>query len=231
MEKVRSGKINIKKILVFLSVLFFAFIAGWWRFFSVEKALDLTFVSKPDLGSSHISEAEFHALVSLHNECFDPDKEKYLSDYLLSLSPPTLAEQQEVQIRQKVRKMVEEGHRSKLTHMRHVRNVTWVRDHRGIVGMYDCRVDSSITHDSVMIFDLCVAKKARGQGIGSRLVQDAIHRCRKPGRDLTLTVYMDNMAAIRMYEKFHFRIIPRVKDPEDMFSMYKKHLMLYQPEH
>ena len=189
----------------------------------------LDFTSRPNLGKDMISESDFVRLVELHNECFDPDKRKHLKDYLLTVKYPHANQQISDLVGRRVEDYVRQGHESKLEYMRETENVTWVSKNKEMLGLYNCRTDEDVTRGSVMIFNVCVAKKARGQGIGTALMNHAIANCKKPGQDLTLTVYTDNQPAIHLYKKLKFQIVSPDREPEDGFFMYRKHLMKYVP--
>lgn len=58
------------------------------------------------------------------------------------------------------------------------------------------------------IYSLAVAARARGQGLGARLVAAAVDACRAAGhREIRLEVRSDAAAARRLYEGCGFRVL------------------------
>jgi ribosomal protein S18 acetylase RimI-like enzyme len=59
--------------------------------------------------------------------------------------------------------------------------------------------------DSARIYSLAIAKAARGQGLGARLIRELEKRSRKAGfKYMHLEVAHDNRAAIGLYEKLGY---------------------------
>jgi ribosomal protein S18 acetylase RimI-like enzyme len=84
------------------------------------------------------------------------------------------------------------------------------------------RRDSS----SARIYSLAIAKPARGQGLGARLVRELEKRSRQAGfRSMHLEVAHGNSAAIGLYEKLGYekvRSIPKFyEDGKDAWRMEK----------
>lgn len=77
-----------------------------------------------------------------------------------------------------------------------------------IIGYVCLRTILDVTH----ILNLAVLPEFRGQGIGSMLLRDALQELKQSGIKtnlVTLEVRESNIAAIRLYEKFGFKIIGR----------------------
>jgi ribosomal protein S18 acetylase RimI-like enzyme len=61
--------------------------------------------------------------------------------------------------------------------------------------------------DSALLTDLIVVEEARGRGIGTRLVQDALEVARALGSTrLSLEVRRDNLPALRIYRRLGFEL-------------------------
>jgi ribosomal-protein-alanine N-acetyltransferase len=92
-----------------------------------------------------------------------------------------------------------------------------------IIGYVCLRTILDVTHVS----NLAVLPEFRRRGIGSMLLQDALQELKHSGIEtnlVTLEVRESNIAAIRLYEKFGFKIIGRrigyyQKPPEDAIIM------------
>lgn len=70
------------------------------------------------------------------------------------------------------------------------------------------------------IYSLCVSKKARNQGVASLLLSEVI----KKHKNLRLEVKQKNQKAIKLYEKFGFKItkiLPKYYKNQDGFLMIK----------
>jgi len=67
-----------------------------------------------------------------------------------------------------------------------------------------------VASDEAELLSIGVAPAWRGQGIGARLLEEVIARCREAGaRRLFLEVDVDNLTARRLYEAFGFEMVGR----------------------
>jgi ribosomal-protein-alanine N-acetyltransferase len=91
--------------------------------------------------------------------------------------------------------------------------VLWVEGDQRPAGVAEC-MNSWQEPQCVYLFGVSLNKKWRGQGLGTRFLQDIIGRLRMQGfRALELTVSPNNMAALRLYQdKLGFRTIAFCKD-------------------
>ena len=185
----------------------------------------LTFVYYPNLNATELKEHDYFSAVDAHNECFDPDKRKYLNQYLKDVKYPQTSEAFTQMLKERVERYIEKGRIEKLKSFRSTENVTLIKKNEKVIGLYNCHLDNEVTDGSIMIFNVCVVQKERGQGFGKQIMKHAISHCSQSGKDLTLTVYRDNKKAIDLYRKLGFEIIPASKQPEDEFFMFQKHLM------
>lgn len=86
-----------------------------------------------------------------------------------------------------------------------------------VVGYVCVRTILDLTH----LLNITVSPEFRRKGVGSMLLGDALAELkrRNPGVRLTLEVRQSNIAAIRLYEKFGFKVTGRRKNyyhmPED----------------
>ncbi len=84
-------------------------------------------------------------------------------------------------------------------------NHFWVAEdrHRSIVGMVGVQHHEA---DAAEIRRLRVRQDVRRRGIGSRLLETALHFCQERSYlKVALDTYMEREAAIRLFEKFRFR--------------------------
>lgn len=206
-----------------LVVLLFSLIIYYFLFRS-----PLEFFTYSDLNVKGIEEKDYTTVVKSHSECFDPDKRKYLNQYLREVKYPQTSSPFAQMLKERVDKYIEKSQLEKLKSFRMTENITLVKKDESIIGLYNCRLDNEVTDGSIMIFNVCVIKKERGYGYGKQIMKHAIERCQENGKDLTLTVYRDNKSAIDMYKKLGFQIVPISKQPKDDFFMYEKHLMKLQ---
>lgn len=188
----------------------------------------LDFSTYANLDAEAISETRYYETVYLHNECFEPDRIKYLALYLTEVKYPDASPVFRQLLEQQVANQVKLERAEKLKNFRRNQNITLAKYRDKIVGLYNCHYDDSVTQGSIMIYNVCVAKKHRGKGFGMQLMQHAINHCQEAGKRLTLTVYKDNTAAIELYKKLNFVIIPLEKQPHDDFIIFQKYLMQYQ---
>jgi len=201
--------------------------AGLWYAGGFQP--DLSITARKNLGKDMISEEDFNTLITLHSECFDPEKRTYLNRYLTEVKYPDASEKIKAMIHKRVEDFILEGHQKKKDYMRDTQNVAWASLNGDMVGLYNCRTDEELTRGSMMIFNVCVTRKARGQGVGTALMKHAIESCQRPGRDLTLTVYEDNAPAISLYKKLGFKVVTPDRQPDDPYMSYSKLLMKYSP--
>lgn len=80
---------------------------------------------------------------------------------------------------------------------------------------------------SARVYSLAVSEQARGMGIGRRMMDKAVREARRRGCDrMRLEVRMDNMAAIRLYERLGFvdtQVLPGYyEDGSHAFVMRKE---------
>lgn len=188
----------------------------------------LTFITYSDLTIKDLEEKDYIGTLNAHNECFDPDKRKYLNQYLREIKYPQTSEPFVHMLKERVERYIEKGRIDKLKSFRNTENITLVKKNKTVVGLYNCHLDNEVTNGSIMIFNVCVVKKERGQGFGKKIMEHAIDRCSELDKDLTLTVYRENKQAIELYKKLGFQIVPVSKQPEDEFFMYQKFLMKLQ---
>lgn len=203
-------------VLVVLAIYFF-----WVR-------NPLIFVTYQDLGAKELEETDYIRAVNAHSECFDPDKRKYLNQYLREIKYPQTSEPFSQMLKERVERYIEKSRIEKLKTFRNTESVTLVKKNETVIGLYNCHIDNEVTNGSVMIFNVCVVQKERGQGFGKQIIKHAIERCSQNDKDLTLTVYRENRTAIDLYTNLGFQIVPVTKQPEDEFFMFQKHLMKLQ---
>ncbi|WP_104664793.1 GNAT family N-acetyltransferase [Ensifer adhaerens] len=76
-----------------------------------------------------------------------------------------------------------------------------------VVGWCDIRLDASPVRAHVGILGMGLLRAYRGKGIGSRLLQMAMHRARERGLErLELSLLHENSAARALYAQFGFQI-------------------------
>lgn len=72
--------------------------------------------------------------------------------------------------------------------------------------------------NSFFISELCLVKEARGQGLGTQLLEYAKETAKKQNfSNITLRVFSENVGAIRLYERFGFQFVdelPLIPHPE-----------------
>lgn len=212
---------GLKTKIGFLSILLAASLVA--QYF-LKKNL-ISFQVFANLATENITEKDYLGLVHLHNRCFEEDKRKNLYLYFSEVKYREAAKDLRGLIKQQVEQFVEKHRMDKIKTFRDTENVAVMKRGEEVLGFYNCHDEDLITDGNTMIYNLCVAPKMRKQGYGGRLVQHAIQHCSKPNKGLTLTVYKDNQDAIRLYEKFDFKIIESNKLTEENFNMFNKHLM------
>lgn len=80
--------------------------------------------------------------------------------------------------------------------------------------------------DSARFYSLAIAARARGLGLGTRLLRDLQRRCRQAGfTRVHLEVAVDNQAAIALYTRLGFETLRRIprfyEDGQDAWRMQK----------
>lgn len=80
--------------------------------------------------------------------------------------------------------------------------------------------------DSARAYSLAIAKQARGQGLGARLIRELERRSRKAGfARIHLEVAVDNRPAVALYTKLGFTLVRRIpkyyEDGKDAWRMTK----------
>jgi ribosomal-protein-alanine N-acetyltransferase len=80
------------------------------------------------------------------------------------------------------------------------------RDDTGVVGYVICW----FFMDYMLVANLAVRPDRRSSGWGSRLLEAALQAARQEGvREVLLDVRVSNLKAIRLYERFGFRVVGR----------------------
>ncbi len=80
--------------------------------------------------------------------------------------------------------------------------------------------------DSARAYSLAIAKQARGQGLGARLIRELERRSRKAGfARIHLEVAVDNRPAVALYTTLEFTLVRRIpkyyEDGKDAWRMTK----------
>ena len=79
------------------------------------------------------------------------------------------------------------------------------RSTKECIGLVLC---SRVREDVAHITQLCIAKEARGRGLGSLLIEESAISLRAEGfRALTLTVTAENKSAVSLYQRSEFNIV------------------------
>jgi RimJ/RimL family protein N-acetyltransferase len=74
---------------------------------------------------------------------------------------------------------------------------------------------------------MAVAREWRGRGVGSALLEEAVRWAREVGVEkLALTVYPDNGAARRLYERFGFELEGRLSGHSKLSNGYRDELVM-----
>ena len=109
----------------------------------------------------------------------------------------------------------------------------WRNDSMAIVAEVDGKIIAYtcvwISFEDADVADIAVAKKFRGQGIGTQLFAEIIRRAKLRGLTaITLEVRVSNVAAIKLYEKFGLKSVGVRKgyyeDGEDALIMWNTKL-------
>lgn len=66
------------------------------------------------------------------------------------------------------------------------------------------------SHLQVAAYNVCVRKEFRSKGVGSYMISKLLEEV--GNQDIQLTVLKDNIPAIKLYEKFGFKIIEEFPD-------------------
>ena len=79
------------------------------------------------------------------------------------------------------------------------------RSTKECIGLVLC---SRVREDVAHITQLCIAKEARGRGLGSLLIEESAISLRAEGfRALTLTVTAENKSAVSLYQRSEFNVV------------------------
>ena len=79
------------------------------------------------------------------------------------------------------------------------------RSTKECIGIVLC---SRVREDVAHITQLCIAKEARGRGLGSLLIEESAMSLRAEGfRALTLTVTAENKSAVSLYQRSEFNVV------------------------
>jgi ribosomal protein S18 acetylase RimI-like enzyme len=181
------------------------------------------------LSEDKILAMDLQKVIELHQGCFEEDRRKNLYNYYLQIKYPHSDEYFRSYLKEKVEQSLQQSRLGRKSSFRQMQNVTILKKGADIIGMYNCVPETTITHGSVMIYNVCLADKMRGKGIGKNMVQHAIDRCAEPGKELALTVYKDNYATVGLYKKLKFAIATMPAEVNEDFEYFNKYLMIYQP--
>ncbi len=199
-----------------------------WHFDKLGSA-NLRFQTYALFSEQNISAAELSKVIALHEECFENDRRKNLFNYYLEVQHPHSDESFRKYLRERVETIIQEGRLQKKSIFRRKENVTLLRKGSELIGLFSCAPEQRISHGSSMIYDVCLASKMRGKGLGQQLMEQAIRQCQEVGKDLTLMVYKDNTPAIALYKKLNFSLVPMPGEAGDDFEYFNKYFMVFQP--
>ncbi len=188
----------------------------------------LTFQHFASLSEKNISSKDYAAIVKLHSEAFIDSNRRNLLKYYQEVVHPDVAGVASTLMEKKVDEMVERSQKNKKESFREIENAFIARRGEEVVGFFDCYEDHEVSDGQILISNLCVKKSLHGQGIGTALTKHAIAHCRKPGKELILTVYKDDLSALHVYEKLGFEKIDLIADPKNPFVFFNKVMMRYR---
>lgn len=107
-------------------------------------------------------------------------------------------------------------------------SISLVVEEGGGGGKLDGYIFARTVADEMHIVNVAVNKKARRRGLATMLIEEILERSRATGvKYVYLEVRTTNLAAIRLYEKFGFRILRmRSRYYEDSSDAYEMALLL-----
>jgi len=194
-------------------------------FTSMRSSPKLSFQIYPNLKTEHIDAAETKKIIKIHHACFDePRSTNYLNYAKKHLYLGQSKATREFVVKNQLKRMSESIDQT----FHETKNVSVLRNKGEIVGFYSCEERSVDFDNAAVIWNLCVAPKARGQGFGKELTKHAIKTCSRKGQDLVLLVYKDNERAKNLYKKQGFIRVPWDYDADNDPGFYNKDLMKYK---
>lgn len=212
-----------KKLLIFIA---FMFLGGvLWLFLPrIKTPLDrvLTFESHDPLGKD-MSDADLKALFQMNEDCFKEMRRKNLTLFLQKYSglDSVFAQKRADKLMENIAKDLPKDFAS-------IDNAYVMRDRGQLIGYFSCKEENKLTHDSIMVFNVCVKKEKRGQGYGKELMLHSFKNCMKPGKDFTLLVSKDDTKVINFYKDLNFEIVSSLEEWEHLFEFFNRYLMKYK---
>lgn len=174
----------------------------------------------------NLSNADLKKLFVMHEDCFAESRRENLRRYFMKYNglDSTLAAKKADQV-------IESSSADQEKNFGDIVNAFVLRDKGELIGFFNCREDTEVTHGSIMVFNVCVRKDKRGQGYGEQLMRHSFETCIKPGKDFTLTVYKDHTKVVNFYKDLQFEIISNLDEWDHVFPYFNKYLMKYKPAH
>ena len=190
---------------------------------------NLTFTTYSNLEKENISTHKYNQVVKIHQECFQDTRRRNLAKYIEkygnygnygNILNPEL-------IKKRVDAYVDKQNLEQKITFRSSQNVTLATHNNDVIGMFNCLEEDEITHNSIMIYNVCIAKQFRGRGLGKQLILNAISKCKRDNKDLTLLIYKDDEIAQNLYKNVGFNYIQGKIKAEDRFEFFNKFLMIF----
>ena len=186
----------------------------------------ITFKTYEDLTEKNFPKASLEKLLKVHQNCFEEIRRQNLENFLLE-SQNLDSEQDSAAIKKRVSTYLEKEKLTAEGSFAQTRNATVASYQSEIIGLYSCSDEDSIQDNSTMIWNMCLATSMRGKGIGHRMLDHAIARCKKKEQNLLLVVEKDNLRAQALYKKHGFRPIEAQYSLEGQFEFYNRMPMKY----
>ena len=219
--------VSIRRLLT-MGVLLGALIAVWIAWRAYRSTVAFEFYEK--VTPTTFSQRQRKKLALLHNECFEDVRRSKLRSFIKE-THGTSSPLEEQLMNQRIESMLVSQRLTAQDSYQDVENLFLVRYHGEISGMFRCvKNDDDYTNQGTVLWDLCLATKLRGRGIGKQMIRHAIKKCREPGKVFALTVYKDEPQNIGLYQTLGFKITQPEKSPPDGFVSYGKHFMIYENE-
>lgn len=184
----------------------------------------LKFSQHQSLTKGSINEDEYERIISLHDECFTADRIVRLTNWFEEKYYYGHEHAQKL-AKSEIRSSTANKHKT----FRSTENLTTMAKGGTIIGLYSCTQERELTKNSIMIYNVCVAKTERGKGYGRQLMKHAIRYCKKANADLTLAVNKKDLSTIKLYESLGFRESKDWDSSKDTFFMFDRLFMKYQP--
>lgn len=187
----------------------------------------INFVTYEDLTEKNIAITDTDKIRKIHTKCFEGVKRRNLLNFWSQSQSLDGGGYDKGFLEEQVDRYLEKSRIEKVKYFQHTENVTILRYHDDIIGLYSCSPENTISDNTIMLWNVCISPSMRGRGIGHVLIKHAIKRCYQPDQGLSLVVYKDDELAQSLYKKHGFKFVDLEYSLEDQFEFYNKYLMKF----